>query len=85
MSRTNIADQIPVGPYPTSVGATALDLVWTAADVSNHNEAILTGKEVLLVWNTDSASHNLTITSLAPGRARHMNHPISRAMPWEPA
>jgi hypothetical protein len=65
MSRTNIATQIPVGPYPAGgiVAALALDLAWVGADVSNHNEFQFTGKEVLLVWNTDTASHNLTVTS----------------------
>ena len=65
MSRTNIAVQAPVGPYPAGgvVSALALDLAWTAADVSNHNEFLFSGKEILLVWNTDTASHNLTLTS----------------------
>jgi hypothetical protein len=65
MSRTNIATQTPVGPYPAggSVAALALDLAWTGADTSNHNEFLFSGKEVLLVWNTDTASHNLTLTS----------------------
>ena len=65
MSRTNIATQTPVGPYPAGgvVSALGLDIAWTAADVSNHNEFLFSGKEILLVKNTDSASHNLTLTS----------------------
>jgi hypothetical protein len=65
MSRTNIATQTPKGPYPAGgvVSALALDLAWAAADVSNHNEFVYTGREILLVWNTDTASHNLTLTS----------------------
>jgi hypothetical protein len=65
MSRTNIATQTPVGPYPAGgvVSALALDLAWAAADVSNHNEFLFSGKEVLLVQNTDTVSHNLTLTS----------------------
>lgn len=75
MARTNIADQTPVGPYPAggTVSAGALDLVWTAADTSNDNEALLSGKEVLLVWNTDTASHNLTITSAPDEHGRSSN------------
>jgi hypothetical protein len=41
MSRTNIATQVPVGPYLAggSVSANALDLVWIAADITNFNES----------------------------------------------
>lgn len=65
MSQTNIATQTPVGPYPSggAVSAGALDLVWTAADVSNGNKFPFTGKEVLLIWNTDTASHHATLSS----------------------
>jgi hypothetical protein len=65
MARTNIAGQNPAGPFPAgaTVGAGALDLVWTAADTVNNNEFPFTGRDILLVQNTDSASHNLTITS----------------------
>lgn len=72
MSQTNIATQTPVGPYPAggSVGATALDLTWTTADTSNGNKFTFSGKEVLLVWNPDSASHHLTISSVSDARGR---------------
>lgn len=65
MARTNIASQTPVGPYPSggAVSPGGLDLTMTAADTSNHNEAIFSGRDLLIVHNTDSASHNLTITS----------------------
>ena len=65
MSRTNIATQTPVGPYPAggAVSPGALKVNFTAADVSNHNEFMYSGKEILLVTNTDSASHNVTFTS----------------------
>ena len=72
MSRTNIAAQTPLGPFPAggAVGAGALKINWAAADVSNHNEFILSGKEVLLVWNTDTGAHNLTLTSAPDQRGR---------------
>lgn len=65
MPRTNIATQIPVGPFPAggAVSPGQLDLTWAAADTSSHNEFLFSGKEVILVWNTDTMSHNLTITS----------------------
>lgn len=65
MARTNIATQVPVGPFPAggAVSAGALKVNFAAADVSNHNKSSFTGKEILLVWNTDTGAHNLTLTS----------------------
>jgi hypothetical protein len=72
MPRTNIAPQNPVGPYPTAgvVAALALDLVWTPADIVNLNKFRLSGKEILLVWNTDVAGHTVTLTSAADEHGR---------------
>jgi|SRR5665213_3128779 len=72
MSQTNIATQTPVGPYPAggAVAALGLDLVWTAADASNGNKFPFTGKEVLLVQNTDTGSQTVTLTSVADSRGR---------------
>lgn len=65
MSRTNIATQTPVGPYPAggAVSGGQLDLTWQTADTTNNNEFVFTGKEVLLVWNPDTAAHHLTLSS----------------------
>lgn len=65
MPRTNIATQIPVGPYPAGgvVGAAALDLAWVTADIVNNDEFVFSGKEVLLVWNPDASAHHVTLTS----------------------
>src|ERR1041385_6952722 len=82
MARTNIGAQTPVGPFPAggSVSAGALKINFTAADVSNHNKAPYTGKEVLLVWNTDSGSPNLTLTS-APDEHGRSGDITSYAVP----
>lgn len=65
MPRTNIAGQAPVGPFPAggTVSALALDLTMSAADVGNMNKSPFTGRDILLVNNTDTASHTITITS----------------------
>src|SRR5579863_9076738 len=71
---TQIAVQPIAGPYPVvPVAPASLDLAFVAADVSGNfftADAIsLTvgsnsiGGDILLVWNTDAAPHNLTITS----------------------
>lgn len=72
MSQTNIATQGVIGPYPAggSVAALALDLTWTVADVSNGNKFTFTGKEILLIWNTDSSGHHCTFSSVADSKGR---------------
>jgi hypothetical protein len=74
-TQTLIATEPIAGPYPTlPVAATSLDLTWTAADTVNGNYFILDkivnfgsagggGGDVLLVWNTDTSAHNLTLKS----------------------
>lgn len=69
MSFTALTPVTPFGPYGT-VAANALDLTWTAADTSNGNDFPLTGAEILLVWNTDSAAHTFSITSVADALGR---------------
>lgn len=36
---------------------------WTAADVANGNALVLTGDQVLLVWNSGAGAHTVTVTS----------------------
>jgi hypothetical protein len=67
---TSISSQIPVGPYPGTVGAGALAITFTAADVSNGNSFPITGREVLLIWNSDSIAHTVTLTSVTDLRGR---------------
>ena len=65
MARTNIATQVPVGPYPAggTVSAEQLKITFTAADTSNLNEFVFTGKEVLLVTNSGASPYTVTFTS----------------------
>jgi hypothetical protein len=71
---TQIAPQPVVGPYPSfPVAPASLDLVFAAADVSGNfftaDQIAVTvgsgsiGGDILLVWNTDTNPHNLTISS----------------------
>jgi hypothetical protein len=71
---TQIVPQPIVGPYPTlPVTAASLDLAFVAADVTGNfftaDQISVTvgagsiGGDILLVWNTDAAPHNLTISS----------------------
>jgi len=66
MSQTGLpAVNAIVGPYPASlpVSAGALDVTMTAADASNGNSFVTTGTEILLIQNTDSSAHTVTISS----------------------
>ena len=65
MPRTNIATQVPVGPFPAgaTVSAGALKVNFAAADAVNHNKSPFTGRDILLVQNTDTNPHTITITS----------------------
>lgn len=63
MARGRITGQRPKGPHPGVVAPGALDIVWTAADVANKHDLLATGRDILLVWNTDAAGHTFTLTS----------------------
>lgn len=71
MARTNITVQSPGALLAGSPSAGALTLTWTAADTSNNNMADLTGKEIILAWNTHASSaYTVTVTSVADRNGR---------------
>jgi hypothetical protein len=77
MAPTLMLTQSVVGPYPTlPLPPASLDLVFNAADNVNGNfftadppiiinpaTGTTIGGDIILVWNTDTNPHNLTITS----------------------
>lgn len=67
MSQTALTVTPLVGPYPASlpVSAGALAVTMAAADATNGNSFPLTGAEILLIQNTDSSAHTVTISSVA--------------------
>lgn len=71
MSRTVLTKQVGIGKYPVlPVTAASADITWTAADTGNNNEFVATGREILLVKNTDSAPHTVTIHSVPDSLGR---------------
>jgi len=71
MPRTDIAVQIPLGPFPTlPVAANALDITVQAADVANMNQFTFTGKELIVVKNDDAGAQTFTFTSVADEQKR---------------
>jgi hypothetical protein len=45
-------------------------LTWTAADASNGNEVVCTGREIILVRNDDASAHDVTVTSVEDSYGR---------------
>lgn len=71
MSRVVIAVQTPKGPYISGAPAAgSLDLVETAADTTNFEATPISGNEILLAHNTDTATHHITVTSAPDERGR---------------
>lgn len=73
MTVTLVGAQTPKGPYPGAVNAGDLDAVETACDASNGNAFALTGHEILVLRNTDTAPHTVTISSTADSRGRTLD------------
>lgn len=65
VARTTLTPLSVAGPYPVlPVVADSLDFAFAAADNTNGNDFIITGKELLLVQNSDSSAHTFTATSV---------------------
>lgn len=64
MARTAVVPIVPPGKYPVlPLSALSAAFAFTAADVANGNSAPSTGREVLIVRNTDAAPQTVTVTS----------------------
>lgn len=72
MARVNITPVAVIGPYPAlPVAANALDIVLTAADASEKNQASVAGsRQLLLALNTGAGAHTVTLTSAADDKGR---------------
>lgn len=64
MARTAVTPIVPPGKYPVlPLVAASAAFTFTAADVPNGNQAPSTGRELLIVRNTDAAPQTVTVTS----------------------
>jgi hypothetical protein len=64
MARTAITPIVPPGKYPVlPLTALSAAFAFTAADNVNGNQAPSTGREILLVRNTDAAPQTVTVSS----------------------
>ena len=71
MARTVLTTVTPVGPYVSlPISANSADFTFTAADNAAGNEFTATGKQILLVQNTDAGAQTFTISSVADALKR---------------
>ncbi len=79
MARTTITPEV----LPTGTPLTEEVLTWTNADVANGNAFQWTGKEILLVWNSDGVSaRNVTVQSVAINGRQDPKHNIAQSIPF---
>ena len=64
MARVTIPIIVPKGPHPGVVAPEDLDFVRTAADPSNLNQFIMTGRELLLVRNDDVGAQTVSLLTV---------------------
>lgn len=50
---------------PNPYAATGTLIAWGAADTSNKNQIVLTGRELVIAWNSGATSRTVTVTSVA--------------------
>lgn len=58
---------------PGSYASSGTKVTMTAADTSNYDQFLSTGKELVIAHNTDSGAHTVTITSVADEYGRTGN------------
>ncbi len=52
---------------PTPWATAPALLAFTVEDTVNHSEFVSTSHQVIIIWNSDSSSHNWTLTSVGDG------------------
>jgi hypothetical protein len=70
MARKQIPIISPLGPYPGTVAANALDFVYTTADNVNFDQFAFTGRELIIVRNTTGGALTVTFESVADPQGR---------------
>src|SRR4030095_1794944 len=73
MPRTALTVTTPKGPHPGTIAADGLDVAWQAADPANGNSFPCSGRELLLIRNSDPTNPaTVTVKSAADpyGRAQ---------------
>lgn len=66
MARVLLTPTVAPGQYPLA----GVAVTETAADTTNFDMFVSTGKELLVAHNTDASSHTVTINSVADDKGR---------------
>jgi len=61
MARTALTKNTGIVTNPSA----GVLLVWTAADITNFNSFAMSGKDIVLAWNTGASPYTITITRRA--------------------
>lgn len=71
MARTTLTKTEAPGGYPSlPLTADGIDVTMAAADATNKNQFISTGKELVLAQNTGASAATVTVTSVADAYSR---------------
>jgi len=70
MARVSLTPDSILGPYPSSPSAGQFDVTLTAVDEVSGNEFALSGKEVLVFYNSGATDAGITLTSVADEQNR---------------
>lgn len=63
MARTTLSKTTALGAYGDYSGADSADLTMTAADTSNQNQFVASGRDLVIAHNTGGSAYTVTITS----------------------
>lgn len=66
MARTSITPITAAGSYATA----PVQITFTAADIANFNQAVMSGKDLLLINNTDVGAQTVTVNSVSDPYSR---------------
>lgn len=69
-ARQTLTAQAPGAILAGAPSAGSLTLAFTAADTTNFEEVVLTGNEMLLVWNSGASPYTVTINTTADEKGR---------------
>ena len=72
MARTTLTKTTARGEFGT-YSANSADLTMTAADASNGNQFLATGKDLLIAHNTGAGARTVTVQSVADEKGRTGN------------
>lgn len=75
MARQTLTAKTPVDLKLGALSANAADFTLTAADATNKEEVVHTGREILIAFNSGAGARTVTVTSVADDLGRTLDVP----------